>query len=65
MRTALSQVSVFDGDEDAPPVTMSVAIACFPDDADTSRALLNRVLSDLEQAKRDRGGRNQDETDVA
>ena len=65
MLTALSQVSVFDGDEDAPPVTMSVAIACFPDDADTPRALLNRVLSDLEQAKRDRGGRNQDETDVA
>lgn len=54
MLMALSQVSVFSGDEDAPPVTMSVAIACFPDDADTPRALLSRVLSDLEQAKRER-----------
>ncbi len=55
MLMALSRVSVFSGDEDAPPVTMSVAITCFPDDADTPRARLSRVLSDLEQAKRDRG----------
>ena len=60
MLTALSRVSVFNGDEDAPPVTMSVAIACFPDDADTPRALLNRVLSDLEQAKQDRGAASAD-----
>ncbi len=65
MLTALSQVSVFNGDEDAPPVTMSVAIACFPDDADTPRALLDRVLSDLAQAKRDRGAGAAKATDAA
>lgn len=54
MLAALSQVSVFNGDEDAPPVTMSVAIASFPDDADSARALLRRVLADLEESKRDR-----------
>ena len=65
MLTALSQVSVFNGDEDAPPVTMSVAIGCFPDDADTPRALLNRVLSDLEQAKQDRAEPDEEATDAA
>ena len=65
MLMALSQVSVFSGDEDAPPVTMSVAIACFPDDADTPRALLSRVLSDLEQAKRDSAALERESTEAA
>lgn len=52
---SLAQVSAFStADEDAEPVTVSVAIACFPEDASTPHALLDRALSDLETAKRDR-----------
>ena len=45
-----AQVSAF-REVCAPPVTLSIAIACFPEDADTPKGLLNRVLSDLEEAK--------------
>ncbi len=65
MLAALSQISVFNEDEDAPPVTMSVAIASFPDDADNSRALLRRVLADLEEAKKDRADSEIDSTEAA
>lgn len=52
---SLAQVSVFSaGDEDAEPITASVAIACFPDDAGTPHQLLERALADLEVAKGDR-----------
>lgn len=52
---SLARVSVFDAaDQDAAPVTVSVAIACFPEDAGTPQALLERALSDLEAAKQDR-----------
>ena len=51
---SLAQVSVFSvGDEDAEPITASVAIACFPDDASTPHQLLERAQADLEVAKRD------------
>jgi len=65
MLAALSRVSVFDGDEDAPPLTMSVAIASFPDDADNARALLKRVLAELEQAKKDLAEPAAESTEVA
>ena len=48
--SSLAQVSAF-SEAGAPPVTLSIAIACFPEDADTSKGLLRRVLSDLEEAK--------------
>ncbi len=52
---SLAQVSVFSGaDDEAQPVTVSVAIACFPEDASMPQALLDRVLADLETAKRER-----------
>jgi diguanylate cyclase (GGDEF)-like protein len=52
---SLAQVSVFSaGDEDAEPITASVAIACFPDDASTPHQLLERAINDLDVAKRDR-----------
>jgi diguanylate cyclase (GGDEF)-like protein len=52
---SLAQVSVFSGaDDEAQPVTVSVAIACFPEDASTPQALLDRALADLETAKRER-----------
>ncbi|MEX0787042.1 MAG: GGDEF domain-containing protein, partial [Dehalococcoidia bacterium] len=52
---SLSNISVFsNGEEEAPPITLSVAIACFPEDADTPSRLLSRVLGDLERAKQDR-----------
>ncbi len=50
--SSLAQVSAF-SEEGAPPVTLSVAIACFPEDADTPKALLNRALADLKDVKRD------------
>jgi diguanylate cyclase (GGDEF)-like protein len=54
---SLARVSVFDAaDQEAAPVTVSVAIACFPEDAGTPQALLERALSDLEAAKQDRAG---------
>lgn len=54
---SLARVSVFSGvDDEAEPVTVSVAIACFPEDASTPQALLDRALADLETAKRDRAG---------
>jgi diguanylate cyclase (GGDEF)-like protein len=51
---SLAQVSVFSGDDDAEPITASVAIACFPDDANTPHQLLERAMADLDVAKRDR-----------
>lgn len=52
---SLTRVSAFSNtDQDAEPVTVSVAIACFPEDAGTPQALLERALADLESAKRDR-----------
>lgn len=55
---SLTQVSVFGGDEDgSEPVTTSVAIACFPEDASTAQALLQRALADLAGAKEDRAKR--------
>jgi len=53
---SLSQVSVFSGsDEDgAEPVTASVAIACFPEDAGTPQGLMERALQDLASANQDR-----------
>ncbi len=52
---SLARVSVFDAaDQEAAPVTVSVAIVCFPEDAGTPQALLERALSDLEAAKQDR-----------
>ena len=50
--SSLAQVSAF-SEEGAPPVTLSVAIVCFPEDADTPKALLKRVLADLDDAKVD------------
>ena len=58
---SLTQVSVFSGaDDEAEPVTLSVAIACCPDDASTPQALLERALADLETAKRE-GAKGQDQ----
>lgn len=48
--SSLAQVSAFNEDG-APPVTLSVAISCFPEDADTPKGLMKRVLSDLEETK--------------
>lgn len=50
--TSLAQVSAF-SEDDAPPVTLSVAIVCFPEDADTPKGLMRRVIADLEEAKQD------------
>ncbi len=52
---SLSQVSVFsEADEDAQPITVSVAIASFPEDGSTPQALLDRVVADLAASKRER-----------
>jgi len=51
---SIAQVSVFSEGADESPVTVSVAIACFPDDGDTARELFERVLTDLESAKAER-----------
>jgi diguanylate cyclase (GGDEF)-like protein len=52
---SLANASVFSvDDEDAKPLTISVAIACFPEDGNTPYALLERVQSDLKAAKRER-----------
>ena len=51
---SLTQVSVFSsGDEEAQPVTVSVAIACFPEDGNTPQALLERATADLAAAKQE------------
>jgi diguanylate cyclase (GGDEF)-like protein len=51
---SLAQVSVFSsGDEEAQPVTVSVAIACFPEDGNTPQALLERATADLAAAKQE------------
>lgn len=55
--SSLAQVSAF-RDDGAPPVTLSVAIACFPDDADTPKGLLKRALADLEATKNEGKGGN-------
>lgn len=52
---SLAQVNVFHGgDSEMPPVTASVAIACFPEDGSTPRELVERAQADLETAKQDR-----------
>jgi diguanylate cyclase (GGDEF)-like protein len=52
---SLAQVSAFGGaEESATPVTFSVTIACFPEDATTAPQLLARALADLDSAKQDR-----------
>ena len=52
---SLAHVSAFGGaEEDAELVTLSVAIACFPEDAMTAPQLLARALADLDTAKQDR-----------
>ena len=52
---SLSQVSVFSSaDEEAQPVTVSVAIASFPEDGNTPQALLERAMTDLAATKRER-----------
>ena len=51
----LAHVSVFSGDdEENEPVTASVAIVCFPEDAASPRELLEHALKDLDAAKTDR-----------
>jgi diguanylate cyclase (GGDEF)-like protein len=52
---SVAQVSIFaSGDAEAQPVTVSVAITCFPEDGATPHALLERAQNDLETAKRER-----------
>ncbi len=52
---SLTQVSVFSAaDEDAEPVTFSVAIACFPEDGSTPLQLLASAQAALDGSKRDR-----------
>ena len=50
----LSQVSVFSGQDEEQPVTVSVAIVCFPEDGNTPHALLERAMADLDSAKQER-----------
>jgi diguanylate cyclase (GGDEF)-like protein len=53
--SSLTQVSVFSAaDEDADPVTFSVAIACFPEDGSTPLQLLASAQAALDASKRDR-----------
>jgi diguanylate cyclase (GGDEF)-like protein len=53
--SSLTSVSVFSsGDDDADPVTFSVAIACFPEDGTTPQQLLASAQAALDAAKRDR-----------
>ncbi len=52
---SLTQVSVFSAaDEDADPVTFSVAIACFPEDGSTPQQLLSSAQAALDGSKQDR-----------
>ena len=52
---SIAHVSVFgDGEESSQPVTASVTIACFPEDADTPQALLAHAQADLDDVKRER-----------
>jgi diguanylate cyclase (GGDEF)-like protein len=52
---SLANASVFSADDDdAKPLTVSVAIACFPEDGNTPFALLERVQADLKAAKKER-----------
>ena len=52
---SLTSVSVFSAaDEDADPVTFSVAIACFPEDGSTPQQLLASGQAALDTSKRDR-----------
>jgi diguanylate cyclase (GGDEF)-like protein len=52
---SLSQVSVFSGDgEETDPITVSVAIAAFPEDGGTPHALLEAATANLQAAKQDR-----------
>ena len=51
---SLAQASVFSADDsEAQPVTVSVAIACFPEDGATPQTLLERAVADLEAAKQE------------
>ncbi|MDE3096351.1 MAG: GGDEF domain-containing protein [Chloroflexota bacterium] len=52
---SLSQVSVFGDDGSPEPLKASVAIVCFPEDGASARDLLDSAMSDLAQAKRERG----------
>ncbi len=49
---SLSQVSVLSGD--TQPITVSVAIATFPDDGSTGQALMEKAAAYLDASKRDR-----------
>ncbi len=52
---SLANTSVFSGEDgDVRPLTVSVAIACFPEDGTTPYALLERVQADLKSAKLER-----------
>lgn len=52
---SVAQVSIFaSGDAEAQPVTVSVAITCFPEDGATPHALLERAQNDLDASKRER-----------
>lgn len=56
----LSQVSVFSGDDkEAAPITVSVAIASFPEDGTTAQGLLDRAVADLAAAKQEQAEERQ------
>jgi diguanylate cyclase (GGDEF)-like protein len=55
----LSRLQVFGGSGEAEePITYSVAIVSFPEDASTAQALLDRALGDLDMAKQERAERD-------
>jgi diguanylate cyclase (GGDEF)-like protein len=60
MLDRVSQVNVFGGSGVPDPVSVSVAIACYPEDGASSEELLEAAAAGLEEAKRDKvpGGRN-------
>ncbi len=54
MLDRVSQVNVFGGSGVPDPVSVSVAIACYPEDGASSDELLQVVAAGLEEAKRDK-----------
>ncbi len=59
---SLAQASVFSTDDsEAQPVTVSVAITCFPEDGATPQALLDRAVADLEAAKQEQAEKEPEE----
>ena len=51
---SLSQVSAFSSaDEEATPITVSVAIASFPEDGNTPQGLLDRAVAELAAVKQE------------